>query len=592
MKNLGLLLSCATLSALASPLAAQTAAEPAAPAGGTPAAPAELDLETSQNATVNLVRLLVKQGVIPRDAAVDLIRQAEAEARQARAQAAAVTAAAEQIKQAAESELKANESDIRITYVPENVHQEIAADVRNEIAAQARTEGWGKTPQEDESAWTKRFKPFGDLRLRYNQVSYDGSEAIIPDFNAVNTGSPYDTSAASTNPFPSLNTDENRRQFQLRARLGLEADLSDGYTAGFRLATGNSASPVSTNQTVGSPGNFQRYSVWLDQAFLRWETRGDEAFSAKVTGGRFENPFFRTELTWDADLMLDGLALEGAWRVTDNLKAFGAVGIFPVFNTALNFPANQSDKFASDDRYLYAAQIGADYKVSKAVRLKSAVAVYYFPEIEGELSDPVLLLNSSDAGNTDGRRPGFAQKGNTYMPLRQIISDASNNFGTTNQWQYFGLASEFIPATFTAQLDLNHFEPFQISFYGEVVKNLGYDQGHVNSVAINNLNGSGTVYGGDLGWTLGVNVGQVALQKAGDWRAGLAYRYLESDAFVDGFVDSDFGLGGTNLQGYLLSTAYALSPRVYLALRWLSATEIDGPAFRNDVLQFDINSKF
>ncbi len=587
MKNLGLLLSCATLAALPSSLAAQSA--PATEA------PAELNLETSQNATINLIRLLVEQGVIPRDAAVDLIRQAEAEARQARAQTAAVTTAAREIRAAAEAELALNDDDIRVTYVPETVRREIAADVRNELAAEARAARASGIAQPGDNlpSWVSRLRPYGDLRVRYSGTTFDTDAAALgsyPDFNAINTGSPFDV--AGTVFSPQLNTDQERDFVNLRARLGLEIDLSDGYSLGFRLATGNNASPVSTNQTVGAPGNFQKYSVWLDQAFLRYETSGDGDFAYRASVGRFPNPFFKSEITWDDDIQLDGFAFHGTHQTRDSVKTFLTAGLFPVFNTSLNFPANQPEKFESTDRYLAALQIGADYRISKRTHLKAALAYYYFADVEGKRSTPYVPLTSGDAGDTDGRRPTFAQKGNTYMPLRDILPDPSNNFGTINQWQYFGLASKFAPLVFTAQLDLDHYEPFRISLYTEVVKNFAYNAGSVDTFAVNNRDINGNLAGGDLGWIIGLNIGQAVLQERGDWRAGLNYRYVESDSFVDGFVDSDFGLGGTNLKGFTIGGQYSLSPSVFIGARWLSASEVAGPAFRNDLFQVDINSKF
>lgn len=591
MKNLGLLLSCATLSALPSSLAAQTA--PDAP-------PAELNLETSQNATINLIRLLVEQGVIPRDAAVELVRQAEAEARQARAQTAAVTAAAQEIRAAAAAELALSDDDVRVTYVPEAVRQEIAADVRNELAAEARAARSSDAvlTRDELPSWVSRLRPYGDLRVRYSMSSFDNGNAAITDYNSVNTGAPYDEKNLLNTPLPTVNSDRDRDFFNLRARLGLEVDLSDGFTLGFRLATGNNASPVSTNQTVGSPGSFQKYDVWIDQAFLRYESSSEDSeFAMRGSAGRFPNPFFKSEITWDDDIQLDGFAFHGSHQTTDSVKTFLTAGLFPVFNTSFNFPSNRADtKFESTDRYLTAVQIGADTELSKNIRLKTSLAYYYFADIEGEFSTPYTPLSASDAGDTDGRRPTFAQKGNTYMPLRSIVANADNSNGNINQWQYYGLASKFSPLVFTAQLDLDHYEPFRVSFFTEVVKNLGFDEARVNDFMVNNFEATGggglRHYGGDLGWIVGVNVGQAVLQERGDWRVGLSYRYVESDSFVDGFVDSDFGGGGTNLQGITFGGQFALSPRVFLGARWLSASEVDGPAFRNDLFQFDINSKF
>ena len=193
--------------------------------------------------------------------------------------------------------------------------------------------------------------------------------------------------------------------------------------------------------------------------------------------------------------------------------------------------------------------------------LKLAVAYYNFQDVEGRLSDPYVPLSASDAGNTDTTRPSFAQKGNTYRPLRNIIPDATNDFGTTNQWQYFGLATPYRNVALTGRLDLDYFEPVRISLIGEYIKNTAFDQAAIEAVAVNNrgplrLNDDGTTSseiapfeGTDIAWTLGLKFGHPALEKRGAWQAGVAYRYIGSDAVIDGFNDSEFGGGGTNVEG-------------------------------------------
>ena len=61
---------------------------------------------------------------------------------------------------------------------------------------------------------------------------------------------------------------------------------------------------------------------------------------------------------------------------------------------------------------------------------------------------------------------------------------------------------------------------------------------------------------------------------------------------MDAFNDSDFGLGGTNVKGYCVFGALALSPRVALGLRWMSANQVAGPTFQRDIFQFDFNAKY
>jgi hypothetical protein len=467
---------------------------------------------------------------------------------------------------------------------------------------QARQENWAAPRTFPD--WVSRFKLFGDIRVRYEGIFFpagNDNTGAFPNFNAINTGSPFDVSGTLFSP--QLDVDQDRHRLRLRARLGVEADLGNGFTAGLRIATGENNSPVTTNQSLGlanqgQGGNFSKYAIWLDRAFLKYEAGGLPTKNLSLTLGRFDNPFFSTDAIWDEDVGFDGAALQAKYAVGAGVTPFLAAGVFPVFNTDLNFASNQPAKFKSSDKWLYGGQFGADWKINKSFNLKLGVAYYHFDNIEGQLSDPFIPLNAQDAGNTDNTRPSFAQKGNTYRPLRRIIPSPLNNFGTTNQFQYFGLATPFHEVALTGRFDVNHWEPFQISLTGEWVKNLAFDRNEIDLIAVNNrgadqsLGGTGRFSGGDTAWIVNLKVGSAALQKAWDWQAGINYRYVESDAVVDGFNDSDFGLGGTNLKGYTLYGAVALSPRIALGLRWMSADEIAGPPLKIDILQVDFSGKF
>ena len=136
-----------------------------------------------------------------------------------------------------------------------------------------------------------------------------------------------------------------------------------------------------------------------------------------------------------------------------------------------------------------------------------------------------------------------------------------------------------------------------LSLIGEVTKNIAFDSGAINKKAVNNRGPNagtkvGEFEGGDTAWFVAFQVGKPAMETFGDWQAGFGYRYVESDAVVDGFTDSNFGGGGTNVQGYTLGGFMALSPAVRLGLRWMSADEIAGPPLSSDVLQIDLNAKF
>jgi hypothetical protein len=106
--------------------------------------------------------------------------------------------------------------------------------------------------------------------------------------------------------------------------------------------------------------------------------------------------------------------------------------------------------------------------------------------------------------------------------------------------------------------------------------------------------GAGAFDGGDTAWYMGVNVGKAitAFDKPGDWALGIGYRHVESDAVIDGLNDSVFGGGGTNMEGYTLNAALALSKRTWMRMAYMSASQIAGPQLQTDVFLIDFSAKF
>jgi len=549
----------------------------------------------SQNVTINLINRLVERGILTKEDSSDLIKQAEQDAVVARKQAV------EDATAAARDAVPEPPSDdaVRVAYVPEVVKQEMRDQIKQEVLAQARDEKWAAPNAVPE--WVSRFRFFGDIRVRYEGDFYptgNDNTGAFPNFNAINTGAPFDVAGSTFSP--QYNVDQNRNRFRLRARGGADVDLGEGFTAGLRIATGENDSPVTENQSLGASnngqgGNFSKYAIWLDRAFLKYQIGGLPNKDLSIMLGRFDNPFFSTTAIWADDLGFDGFALKGKYDVGHGVTPFVTLGAFPVFNTDFNFSTNNPAKFKSEDKYLYAIQAGAEWKINNDFTAKLAAALYDYQNIEGKLSSPFTPLTSSDQGDTDDSRPAFAQNGNTYMAIRDIVPTAQNNFGTTNQFQYFGLATPFRELAITGRLDYNHYDPFHVALTGEWVTNLAFDRNSIANKAVNNFGANNGVYaGGNNAWIVNLKVGSAALENRWDWNLGVNYRYVESDSVVDGFNDSDFGspLTGTNLKGYTVYGSLALSPRVWLFLRYMSANSIAGPPYRNDILQLDVNTKF
>jgi len=560
---------------------------------------------TSPNMSINLINLLVKRGTLKEEEAQELIKQAEDESYVSRQAAKDATAKADEAAKAATAATAAaNPPGTRhVTYVPEIVKRELREEIKAEVMAKAQKENWASPGAYPE--WADRIHFSGDFRARYQGDTFPTGNGPLENFNAINTGSPFlENNANLTNPYypPSLNTTQNRNQEQLRVRFGLDADLFNGFSAGLRVATGNSSSPISTNQTLGSSasgGDFSKYALWLDRGFLKYQAWGDDLV---MSVGRFDNPFWSpTDLVWYRELGFDGFAVQAKHEVAQGITPFASAGAFPIYNTDLNAginlqtPSGLPDKLASQDKWLFGAQAGFADRFAEQSSFRLAVAYYDFDNVQGQVSSPCLVVSASDICDTDNLRPAFAQNGNTYMQLRNI----PEFIGSTGQldYQYYGLASAYRPLVASGQVDFGDFHPVHVVLDGEYVVNTAFDRGLMNSIAVNNIGSTpdgspGVFNGGNQGWLARLTVGDKEVKHLWDWNVHAGYTYLESDATIDAFVDSDFGLGGTNLKGYFLGGNVGLSENVWATLRWMSANGIAGLPYAVDVLQVDLNARF
>ena len=244
-------------------------------------------------------------------------------------------------------------------------------------------------------------------------------------------------------------------------------------------------------------------------------------------------------------------------------------------------------------------QLGVNWKIRQDLNVKVALAYYDFKNIRGRLSDPFVPLTASDQGNTDDTRPAFAQKGNTYFPIARHCPGPGKQFRHDAAVPIFRSRLALPRRCLSpARVNWDHYDPFHVSLTGEWIRNTAFNWNSIDEIAVNNrgpnLPGGepGRFEGGDTAWLVNLKFGHAALEKRWDWNAGINYRYIESDAVVDGFNDSDFGLGGTNLKGYEIYGNLALTPRIFIGLRWLSADEVSGPKYSSDIFQFDFNAKF
>ncbi len=542
-----------------------------------------------RNTTTNLIKLLVKQGVLTRKNAEQMIQQAESDAEA-------------QVRQNAK--LETVEPDVvRVPYVPEfvreQIRQQVRADLREDVVAdvmqEAKTKQWG-IPDALPS-WTRRFTISGDMRLRYehdNFASGNLQNTVPPTVNTVNNYLAINEKGGGINSVGIdglQNINENRDDFRTRLRLAIKAKITEGLNAGIRLSTGNIRNPLSTNQTLGNTG--QHYQFNVDRAFLKYDRLDSDGYNwLTLQGGRIANPFVFTDLVWDRDLSFEGFASTMKYNLagSDDLydqedqskSLFLTLGAFPL----------QEFKLSTKDKWLVGGQLGTDLVFMNQDRLSLAVAYYKYLNIKArprKITSTPTQLCSSDSINpdSDASVPEFMQKGNSMTPICY-----ADQLGGSNP-EKFGLASAYEILNITASYDWSLFAPIHMKLTADYAKNFGFDRAEIlqrigNGVVYNNPNLDDRT----TAWQVRLDVGWPKTLLPGKWNAYVAYKYIESDAVLDAFTDSNFHLGGTNAKGWVMEANYGLMENAWLSARWLSADQIDGPKVGIDVLLIDFNTRF
>lgn len=533
----------------------------------------------AQLTTLNLIEALVKEGVLTQAAADRLIATAK---QQAAAEAASVAAraATEEAPQPDDGKV------VRVPYVPkfvrdeirEQVRAELREDVTRDVLAKAEQERWGVPGVLPE--WTERIKLGGDLRLRAQADVYSAANpafgTAFVDFNEVNANGGFGGSF--------LATDEDRNRGRVRARIGVNGKVSTNLKAGVRFSTGNTTDPVSTNQTLGN--SFRNSQVVMDRAYVQYDgINSDQYPYLTLSGGRIPNPWLSTDLVWDNDLSFEGGAatyrhnLAGSNSLMDmddrNRTLFLTVGGFFLDEVAQS----------PNDKWLLGAQLGTRFIFDDQSMLEMGVAYYDYRNISGR-------RNSLDSTLLDYTAPNFMQQGNSVFEI-------SNSSDPANAFSRFGLAADYSLVNFTINYDIAKFSPHHLILSGDYVRNVGYDADKIRD----RLDGGVMFVNSSLfsddpandqieGYQLKLTFGWPSTELRRNWQSFLAYRYLERDAVLDAYTDSDFHLGGTNNKGWVLGGSYGLTEDTFLTARYMSADEIDGPPLGIDVLQVDLNARF
>jgi Putative porin len=508
-------------------------------------------LEQLRSTTTNLVNLLVQEGVLSKDKAESLLKQAAQDAVKAKEKDAAAASSPTDSNDAIDEKM------VRVQYVPDIVKAEMKEEIKKEVMTKLNYKAGARLGMPE---WIDNLVWEGSMRLRAQADRFPDGNPTPLNFNTANGT---DLS----------NTTEDRNRLRLRAQLGVKAEINDWITTGIRVTTGGLNDPISPNQTQETASS--KYTIGLDRAYVSAKIKP----WMNVVGGRFANPWFSTDLMWDPDLAFDGIAASFTPKINDKLSSFITVGAFPLEEI------EKSSTNESDSKWLYGAQGGIKWAFGNKSSATLGIAYYDFKDVEGRSNG----FNFGPDGPYSATAPAFRTKGNSVFDI--------NGGQTALGGEIYGLSSKFRELNITGQVDLANFDPVHIIITGDYVKNLGFDDGEIAR-----RTGQPSPKEQTDAYQAKLLVGMPNTYKAGEWQTFLAYKRIEADSMLDSFTDSDFYLGGTNAKGWILGGSYGIDKNAWITARWFSADEISprktfvsGPQLSPlsiDVFMLDLNTKF
>ncbi|MBI5241625.1 MAG: putative porin [Elusimicrobia bacterium] len=325
----------------------------------------------------------------------------------------------------------------------------------------------------------------GDLRLRYE--TFDRKQ---PDVN-------------------------DSQRFRYRLRLGMEAALPRQVTAAVRLGAGT-GEQFSNNQTLDNLSS--QKSLFVDQAYLRWQPPFLKDGKVWLLGGKAVNQFWRpysADLIWDDDFNPEGFQQGVEWH---------APGEVTLFFNALQMVADyDADRYKN--QWLFSEQATAEVELPWKTKVRSGVAYHKW-------SDEQLSSFNQVGVNVGNRRAGAAP------------GILANRFGVGEWTTEFGAKVRDVPVSLQATLARN------FRALGNVAGPKARD-----------------------GHQFGVIVGKAAEAKT--WEVGAFKKYAQMDVTVADVADSDFGEGGTNRVGGIFWAAYAPTGWSHLRVKYFTTKSID-----------------
>jgi outer membrane murein-binding lipoprotein Lpp len=305
--------------------------------------------------------------------------------------------------------------------------------------------------------------------------------------------------------------ERNRERDRIRARLNANFRVNDTINGVLGISTG-STDPRSGNQTLTDQN--ARKDFDLDLAYVTWAPNAQW----KLTAGKQRYPWQRTgAFFYDNDVNPEGIAVN---FTTGNF--FASTYDDWLAERALAF--GNVTTGTNTDSIMFGAQVGYRIPFSDATKLTLAATYFNFDGVQGY--NP--LFGGNSFGNTTTTSTAVCSRTLPAgpPPTACLLSD-------------FDIMEGF--ADLTTSLGGR-----PLRFFIDYAQNT---EAVVNPVALQKL---------DTALGAGVSYGAASAVK-GTWEFGVTYQQVEKDALFGQLVDSDFGDGNTDTNGYVLRGGYTIA---------------------------------
>ncbi len=450
-----------------------------------------------------------------------------------------------------------------------------------------------KTSSQIENGQFGKLSFSGDLRMQYDS-----------QYGLLNNAPNVDNTGILGNDLSSRQRIRFRLRFAVSGKIGGDvftgAFASNGekrtdkeFEWGFRLSSGSLANPASPNPVLTD--FFSRKPFALDRAYVAWRPR--PITGLKITAGKFEPNWTRTEMTIDNDVQVEGVGetysrdIKNSFLKNITLSAWQ----LPILERGSNFVRNSDgtvnvgeSRRNGRDLGLFGGQIQTKFALSPNTNLTLSAADLHFANTDAinpvQVFGNMLQLPVTVTIPATAAVPAQIATGVATIS-RELLVSGNGNLGLTSGTNASvnrngRLSSRFNLVDLIGRLEFNQNKYLPIAFLFNYVKNT-----QTRDVIVAGAGGEDVYLPNNEDDGIWTEVQFKSLRKnrgqdfgnavRGDLALSYTYLRIEKDAVLSPFNWDDL-LQPSDIQGHRLFFSYTADPRVTFNITGLINNRLNG----------------